>query len=141
MRMERRFMILAVVLGLGIWAGSLPLNAQAPTKEIYANVPFPFLVGQKSFMAGDYIISRVNSDNPSIKVTSWDGSASMEVPVVQRLAHQDHSSHATGESLVFDRVGDQGFLSEVWMLGEDGYRVGGTTEEHHHEVVIAKHAK
>lgn len=139
--MNRRLTVLLVVLGLVVCSSSLAVNAQAPTKEIYANVPFPFLVGQKTFMPGDYIISCVRGDNPSIKVTSWDGTASVEVPVIKRLPRQDHSSHATGEDLVFDRVGDQGFLSEVWMLGEEGYLVGGTTEDHHHAVVMAKRAK
>jgi hypothetical protein len=137
--MNTRFKVLVVVLGLAVWGGSLAVNAQAPTKEIYAHVPFPFIVGQKTFMPGDYIISTVKSLNPSIKVSSWDGTASVEVPVIKRLAHQDHPSHATGENLVFDRVGDQGILSEVWILGEDGYLVGGTEEEHHPAVAMARH--
>ena len=137
--MNKRFMVSVVVCGLVILGGSLAVNAQAPAKEIYTNVSFPFMVGEKIFAPGDYRISRLNDANPSIKVTSWDGTASVEVPVITRLARQDHSEHDTTESLVFDRVGDQSFLSEVWMLGEDGYLVRGTSEEHHHTIVPAKH--
>ena len=139
--MNKRLMASVVVLGLVILGGSLAVNAQAPDKEIYTKVSFPFMVGEKTFMPGDYRISRVNSVKPSIKLTSWDGTASVEVPVITRLARQDHSGHDTTESLVFDKIGDRSFLSEVWMLGEDGYLVLGTAEEHHHTLVPAKHKK
>jgi hypothetical protein len=137
--MNNRVLASVVVLGLVILGGSLAVNAQAPAKEIYTKVSFPFMVGEKTFMPGDFRISRVNNVIPSIEVTSWDGTASVEVPVITRLARQDHPGHDTTESLVFDKVGDQSFLSEVWMLGEDGYLVRGTAEEHHHTLVPAKH--
>jgi hypothetical protein len=139
MKMNKRLMASVVVLGLVILIGSLAANAQAPAKEIYTKVSFPFVVGEKIFMPGDYRILRVDDVKPSIKVISWDGTSSVQVPVITRLAQQEHSEHDTKESLVFDRVGDQSFLSEVWMLGEDGYLVRGTVEEHHHTVVPAKH--
>jgi hypothetical protein len=137
--MNKRLMVSCVMLVLVILAGSLTANAQGPAKEIYTKISFPFVVGDKIFMPGDYKISRVNNVGLSIKVTSWDGSASVEVPVITRLARQEHAGHDTMESLVFDRVGDQSFLSEVWMLGEDGYLLKGTVEEHQHKVAPAKH--
>jgi hypothetical protein len=70
-------------------------------------------------------------------VTSWDGTASVEVPVITRLARQEHSDHVTTESLVFDRVGEMGILSEVWMHGGDGFLVMGTAEDQ--TVVTVKH--
>ncbi len=137
--MNKRLYASVVAVGLAMLGGSVVLHAQAPVRDIYAKVSFPFVVGEKIFMPGDYEISRPDSVNPLIKVTSWDGSISAEVPVIMGLARQDHSGHETTESLVFDRVGDQSFLSEVWMPGGDGYLVRGTAEEHSHTVVAAGH--
>jgi hypothetical protein len=39
---------------------------------------------------------------------------------------------------VFDRVGDERFLSEVWLPGEDGYLVRGTAAQHQHDIVNSK---
>jgi hypothetical protein len=137
--MNKRLMASAVVVGLVMLGGSVAVKAQAPAKEIYTKVSFPFMVGEKLFMPGDYQISRANGASAAIKVSTWDGTASVEVAVITRLARQEHSDHGTTDTLVFDRVGDQNFLSEVWMLGEDGYLVRGTAEEHSHKIVPAKH--
>ena len=137
--MNRRLMAFAVVLGLVVFGGSLAVRAQGPAKEIYTKISFPFLVGDNTFMPGDYQISRVEGASPALKVSTWDGKTSVEVPVITRLARHDHTGHDTTDNLVFDRVGDQHFLSEVWMQGEDGYLVRGTAENHGHKIVPAKH--
>ena len=137
--MSKRFMACAVVLGLVMLGGSLAVNAQDPAKEIYTKVSFPFMVGENTFMPGDYQISRLNGATPVIKVSTWDGKSSVELPVITRLARQEHSEHGTTDTLVFDKVGDQHFLSEVWVQGEDGYLVRGTAGEHSHKIVPAKH--
>jgi len=36
---------------------------------------------------------------------------------------------------VFDKVGNEHFLSEVWFRDQDGLLLVGTKEEHEHEVV------
>jgi hypothetical protein len=137
--MYGRHLAWAVMLGLVILVGSAAVNAESPAREIYSKISFPFMLGEKFFMPGDYRIAHGNGSDPLIRVTSWDGASSVEVPVITRLARQDHSSHDTTDSLVFDRVGDQSFLSEVWMSGEDGFLVLGTVEDHRHTIVPAKH--
>ena len=139
--MNKWLLASVVVLALALLGTSLVFNAESPAKEIYMKVPFPFMVGEEIFMSGNYRISPANNVQSSIRVTSWDGTASIEVPVISRLARQDHSGHDTVESLVFDRVGDESFLSEVWMSGKDGYLVRGTDHEHRHTVVPVEHKK
>ena len=120
--MSRRVMSYGVVLGAVILCGSLAVVAEAPSKEIYAKVPFQFVVGEKIFMPGDYRIMLLDQGRSSIKVTSWKGTVSVEVPVIGRLTRQGHSDPAATESLVFQRVQEIGFLSEVWVRG-DGFLV------------------
>jgi hypothetical protein len=136
-RMNKWLMVSVVVLGLVALSGAQAVVAEAPSKEIYAKVRFPFMVGEKIFMPGDYQISLVSHAHSAIKVTSWDGKASVEVPVITRLARQDHSDHVTLESLVFHRVGEMGILSEVWMHSGDGFLVMGMAGDQ--TVVTVKH--
>jgi hypothetical protein len=41
--------------------------------------------------------------------------------------------------VVFDKVGEQRFLSEIWIPGQDGLQVRGTTQAHKHESVGASY--
>jgi hypothetical protein len=57
------------------------------------------------------------------------------LPVIALLARQEHTAHKTTGNLVFNRVGDERVLSEVWLPGEDGYLIHGSAEAHEHEIV------
>ena len=134
--MNKRLVASFVVLGLVILSGSLTVIAKAPSQEMYARISFPFMVGEKIFMPGDYQISLEHNVRSSIKVTSWAGTSSVKVPVIGRIARPEHPDHVTGGSLVFHRVAEMCFLSEVWMHGEDRFLVMRTTD--HQIIVTAK---
>jgi hypothetical protein len=58
----------------------------------------------------------------------------MELTAITRLARQ-HMDDAPQASFVFDKVGEQRTLTEVWLPDQDGYLVDSTTAEHEHDVL------
>jgi len=119
--------IWAVVLTLGIW-GSL---AYADT--ITASIQFPFKVEGKELAAGKYVF---DSDLQSgvITIRGENTGKGVVIPVESRLADRDEGL------LVFDKDGNQYYLSEIFMPGIDGFEVKGrlTTKHTHVKVKASK---
>ncbi len=136
--MRHRSLRIAVVLFFLTAAGSLFALAENWVKAMVADIPFSFAAGEKSFAKGSYRVE-LQSLRPAVLVLRLGkGGEGTSLPVITRLAREDHSAHATETNLVFDTVGDQKFLSEVWLPRLDGFLVRGTPEEHQHTVVKGK---
>jgi hypothetical protein len=97
------------------------------------SVPFKFMAGSSTLPPGTYYFAtqasatRMEVRDASQKVVSM-------IPVITRLAKT--SSKAAGSTrLVFDTMGEERYLSEVWMAGADGYLVRATAEKHEHALV------
>ncbi len=94
---------------------------------------FSFDVPGKTLPAGAYAIS-YNSSNPDVLVIRGsDSKAEAMVPFVTRLAQLEESADTA--RLVFDKVGNKSYLSEVWIPGEDGFLLIGTKGKHSHVIV------
>lgn len=113
-------------------------HGQSASTAINVHIPFKFTVDQQQ-MLGDYKI-RMNEDGlSSISMPTSEGKHYLRV--ITRLARFD-SKQISGSRLVFDTVGDQKFLSEVWPPGtEDGYLVYAHQGKHGHEIVKVASAK
>ena len=99
---------------------------------IRANIPFQFTAQGKVLPAGSYDIVR----EPAKELIRFSGAAkgaSVFVPIVTRLAKGVHT--VENAHIVFDKVGDTHFLSELWIPGQDGYLLHSTKAKHEHEVV------
>ncbi len=95
------------------------------------DIGFPFMAGNKSFPAGKYTVEIVD---PNVITISAAGER-MTLEVLTRLGRRGNDTSA---ELVFDKVGDQSLLSEVWPAGGgDGYLVLSTKGAHTHAVVGA----
>ena len=95
---------------LSVVVMSLLLNATGVYAQSYAkaNVPFAFNVGAALLPAGTYEI-RVLSESPNeIMIRNTETTAA-----ALSIARTE-SSRNTESKLVFDRVGTQYFLTEVW---------------------------
>ena len=79
--------------------------AQSPTK---VNVPFNFIVGQQAMPAGSYELQKVG-DRATL-IASADGAAKKIV-----LSYHCESREMQDPKLVFDKIGDRYFLSQIWM--------------------------
>lgn len=131
----------SVVLGAAV-AALASIHASAggmDRKEIVANVAFAFYIGDTSFPAGSYNVSAMNMGADSVMIRPSGGEGTTTLPVIMRLAQPVGSPQATARSLVFDKVGDRSYLSEVWIPGRDGYLVRAITETD--EEVLARPVK
>jgi len=104
----RMLAMFCLVTGLG----SLCLMAEGP---IQVTIPFDFIVGSKSFTAGDYNV-RPDLTSTVLAIQSVDGQSA-----AMALTQSLHAINKPGRTrLVFNRYGDQYFLSQVWMHGSRG---------------------
>lgn len=134
--MKQRLFVFAAVLSLLILAVPSAARAANAGAQLDAKVPHAFMVGDKSFPAGNYtFVTRRDSGPAVLTIRAASGGDSTPITVMTRLAPMAAAGDKSGARLVFDTVGDQRFLSEVWFAGQDGYLVRGTTEDHKHDVV------
>jgi hypothetical protein len=128
--MKRRVMLIGAALALLFVGGIVSAYAQTESKipsQASFQIPFPFQAGGKKFVAGAYAIAKAADSGLILRQVS----SGKETPV----------------QLVFDEVGDFApsyteyitvyVLSEVWLAGEDGYRVHVTKGAHKTRVVKA----
>ncbi len=113
--MKRVYTLLSVAVLVA--ALGLPLSAQTITMQ--ANIPFAFTVGSRSLPAGEYTIR--NTGNPYVLMfQAEDGSAgALTLTKHETVIRTDDPAADT--KLVFNRYGNQYFLSEV----VDGYAATG----------------
>jgi len=99
------------ILSLGILAllATFSLSAQ---QSLEAKVPFSFRVGNTFMPAGHYIVAHTNNAN-TLVVRSFDQKHSA---TVMAQAVQAGSTPTKGH-LVFNRYGENYFLSQVWRPG------------------------
>lgn len=96
-------------------AGGVPARAQV-VDAIEVNIPFTFAVKNTTLPAGEYIVKRSGSVSEDVmEISSTDGHERLLFLVgsAQSIRTPDKSE------LVFDRVGDQYFLSEIFEAGSN----------------------
>ncbi len=140
--MERSVRPTIGALALFLVAGLASAFAQAEFK-----VPFPLQAGGKKLAAGDYTVVQAAEGGLVLR----QGSTGREIPltVLERIAKPEPP--VAEPRLVFDEVGDFApsyteyitvyVLSEVWLPGEDGYRVHVTKGAHQTKTVKGEAAK
>jgi len=101
--------IFAIFLGLAV-AG---VNAQAPSK-VEVNIPFEFSAGTKTLPKGVYSIKRLSGNYLTLR--SVDGKSTVILNAPLNLSSLDDK----GERLVFDKYGDEYFLSQIWLTTDTG---------------------
>ena len=111
----KRLTILSLVSMFTLCAAVVSANAQLSV-PIRAKIPFDFSLGDKKLAAGEYTFSRLSgiADNKTMLVRSEDSSTRMfqSTLTAQVLTPRNESS------LVFHKYGDQYFLEQIWMHGE-----------------------
>ncbi len=126
------FLAVAILAIVGV-VGSTAAYAQDVT---IVNIGFKFTVGNKVMQPGKYEV-RLNDDRSAISLIPERGQA-IFIPAITRLALQHP---ITDGRLVFDVVGEQYVLSEVWLPVEDGFLVHDTRQPHKHHVLNAEKKK
>jgi hypothetical protein len=104
-----------------------PAQAQSRAK---VTIDFAFVAGGTTLQAGAYEIE-ASQDRVLLRSTSGKVSQ-IAMTVITRLGRHDND---TDPELIFDKVGDQLRLSEVWFPDLDGYLVLNTPVDHEHRVL------
>jgi hypothetical protein len=131
--------------------GGVVANAQISTiPGIQADVPFAFQVGDTTLPAGKYDIKALDDNEPNVlEIRSVNGGKSIVFETEDAQKREDKVAKKT--ELVFDKVGDQYFLSQVWVEGtptgselaksksEKRLEDGGSQSEKHSVVAFLKH--
>jgi len=83
------------------------------------NIPFNFIIGQKILPAGEYTIRPSRIDSKTVWLVQGNdtqaGAFFLTIPVLARETQEK-------TRLVFHKYGDQYFLSQIWMLGDNSGR-------------------
>lgn len=107
------------VLSFLLVLAAVSVNAQRLSDDsIAADIPFDFAVGQTKLPAGNYILRRIAlpSSHDRLVIQSADGRGDRHTSITM----PNRTSEMQNQSkLIFNRYGDQYFLSQVWMAGSD----------------------
>jgi hypothetical protein len=110
--------MLMLVVGLAL-VSAVAVNGQGGEKLI-AQVPFDFIVGNKTLASGQYHVLAINNAGDALSIRNADSKD-------QALSLTDGSGRAKDKNnvearLVFHRYGNTYFLSQVWMAGASAGR-------------------
>jgi hypothetical protein len=91
----------------------LATAAQAQTTDVKASIPFDFVVGNHSYSAGEYTVKSMVIDSAAIRIDNADES---EKGITLSSACEKLRP-ATQTTLVFQRLGNNYFLYQIWTEG------------------------
>jgi len=113
--MKKLALTVSVFFSLFVLLAVVPAYAQS-TDRITANIPFDFIAGNKTFPAGEYTFDRGLPQAPDLLlIRSADNHLSLFLNVLGEQAKQT----PTETDLIFNKIGDEYFLSQLWISGED----------------------
>ena len=106
------------MIALLVLVGSMAVAAQAQTsgrKQLIANIPFQFNVGNKTLPAGEYSVREVNPESGGVLLLrSRDGNASAMIQVESVISKAPESA-----KLIFHRYGNKYFFVQAWIDGDN----------------------
>jgi hypothetical protein len=129
------FTMLASIIALA-FVTALVSNAQTRTQQVRANVPFDFVVGDKTLAAGNYTVATISSNSPdAVSIRSSDGRHQ-----TLRLTNAvNENAKIKNARLVFHRYGNTYFLTQVWAAGSSaGREMRKSKAERSAEIELAK---
>ena len=98
---------------LALTALLLATAAHAQTTNVKANIPFDFVVGDHAYSAGEYTVKSISQSSPAIRIDNADES---EKGIALANACEKLQP-ATQTTLVFQRLGNNYFLYQIWTEG------------------------
>jgi hypothetical protein len=95
------------------FATAVAATAQSRSQKIRADIPFDFVVGDKTLAAGEYVVGSLTSTtSEGLAISSSDGNHR-----ALRLTNAVISSAPKPSMLIFHRYGNTYFLAQVWTQG------------------------
>jgi hypothetical protein len=110
---------------LALTALLLATAAHAQTTNLKASIPFDFVVGDHAYSAGEYTVKSIAANGIVIRIDNADESEK-GITLSQTC---EKVQPATQSTLVFQRLGDNYFLYQIWTEGNSSgreFRMGKT---------------
>jgi hypothetical protein len=96
----------------------LATAAQAQTTNVKASIPFDFVVGDHAYTVGEYTVKSMSQSSSAIRIDNADES---EKGITLSDACEKLRP-ATQTTLVFQRLGNNYFLYQIWTEGSSAGR-------------------
>ena len=114
---KKAFAIASVmVLSMAIVAASARAQASSP---LLANIPFPFVVGDKTLPEGEYRLERMPFGRPEVLLIRDKDGHALTVVMTMAVLAKDWQAES---KLIFNRYGNHYFLSQIWTQGDNSGR-------------------
>ena len=134
--MRRQAFFTVVVLVFGLVISGVVVYAQF--EEGVFDITFKFMLNEKPMPPGKYLVEQPAPDVLTLRAETT-GAQSVELMIITRLAQPE--TGIAEPRLVFDNVGGQSYLSEVWLPNTDGFVVRSTKGAHEHQSVKGQRRK
>ena len=122
MRLAKGRLALLVTLGAVLATLNVPAPALAQSTPLSVTIPFDFHVGTSTLPSGTYIVTRIGE---AIKISDGQGHSAFVIATAV-----PNPAEKLDNQLVFNRYGDERYLSEVRWLGYSAARgLSKTTNE------------
>ena len=112
--MKKTVTTIIAAVGLFLTMAVASVSAQTPTGA-EVNIPFDFSAGKASLKAGTYVIIRKSDSMLQIRHANEKRTILVTAPLT--IGSRDYRA---GERLVFNRYGDEYFLTQVWFTADQG---------------------
>jgi hypothetical protein len=135
--MRKELLLTALGVGLVAVAGAVPASAMA-TQEIKAHIPFNFTVENTKLPAGNYTISPLGIEDPSVLVIRSDNDKTAVEFITNSTTPERKLPSA---ELIFDRYGKKEFLHKVLVPNDQSAELPVSHAERRAEKVTMKAAE
>lgn len=107
------FSMLMLVVGLAFVTAVVSVKGQSSI-GVYSDIPFDFVVGEKTLPAGQYTVKEFTTDGRTLLIAERNAKSS-SIRMTNDLQPERNKPQAR---LVFHRYGQHYFLAEVWKGGD-----------------------
>jgi hypothetical protein len=133
--MRHHKLVTIAAVALALLAGGRSAYAQ---ERYEFNIPFSFMANGKNLPAGDYFLY-ADDVQQVLTVESKTVKANIvALPIETRIAEIRPQAEA---ELVFDKLNDKSYVSELLAPGQDGYVLLVTKPKHTHHSLKGAHVK
>ena len=116
-QMIKGFSMVLTIVSVAFFTAVVSANGQSG-KQVVADIPFNFIVGDKMMTAGQYSVKATSQDSPALLISERDTKES----AIRLTSSLDADRKNTRARLVFHRYGQHYFLAEVWSGGDSSGR-------------------
>lgn len=118
------FTMLMLIVALALTTAAVSANAQS-RNAVRANIPFEFVVKDKTFSAGEYQVHPATADGMALTIQGTDNGES----AICLTNSTEQMKNRTDARLVFHRYGQKYFLAQVWTGDNTGRSVSKSRQE------------